>query len=63
MCDNCRWTQVAAAIDRDLETRVVGHMALLLDHMAKIVRANQHVTAEQRDAIETALEPRSGAAS
>lgn len=61
MCATCRWSELAAAIYADLERRVVGHTALLLDTMAEIIRANEHVTPEQRDAVETALEPRDGA--
>ncbi len=63
MCDICRWASVVAAIEADLEVRVVGHTALLLDALATVIQANEHVTPEQRDAAETVIEQRQGATS
>lgn len=60
MCTTCRWEELIDAIDADLELRIVGHTALLLATMADIVRANEHVTPEQRDAAESVLEGRVG---
>jgi hypothetical protein len=60
VCEFCAWRSLLAAIERDLDVRIIGHTALILATASDVIRANQHATVEQIEAVEQVLEERDG---
>jgi hypothetical protein len=56
MCTSCGWLELAATIEVHLERRVMDHTAVILASASDQIQANQHVTPDQRDAVETVIE-------
>lgn len=57
MCRDCRWLELTAAIMANVETRDRrSHTTHLLHQAAAMILVAEHVTDEQRDAIETIAE-------
>jgi hypothetical protein len=60
MCALCGWRSLVTAIEAHLERRVIDHTGIILATASDVIRANQHATVEQIEAVEQVLEERDG---
>lgn len=56
MCADCSWLELVAAIETHLVDRETDHTGLILAQASQIIQANEHVTAQQADAVQAIRE-------